>query len=193
MKEVFLGGILAVLLFLLWRKEQGHPISASTFNPLGGDVGAGSGAGGCGGNCGVSPGSPSAGASPVAQRNTWDVLGMGGQISPGTPPLQSSVGVGSFYGPDGPTPDTTFTNVAQPTPIPSVATKTDFGPTGNILIYGQPTPPANNVPGSPTTPANIVPVRAAQPTGTYANTGFVQRYNVVGVPRVYSSRTNWVM
>jgi hypothetical protein len=169
MKELFLGGILVVLLFLLWRKEEGRPIS---FGAPGAGVGP-QPSGGCGGSCG----GPSAAASPLVQPTTWDVLGMGGQITPGTPPLQGATGVGSFYNSDGPTPDTTFPTTPQPVLVPSTLTND-----ARMIA---------NVPGSPTTPANIVPTRAVRPVGTYAQTGFQQRYNIVGVPRVYASK--WVM
>ena len=157
-KGFFLGVIAAVVLFVLWKKEcssRGFSDARST-HAFAAAPAANAGCG-CGG--------PSAAASPAVQSSAEQ-----GQVSPGTPPLQSSVGSGSFYADSGPTSDLSFTNVPA-VPVSPVVT-------ASPVNYG-------NVPGSPTTPANVVPVRAAQPVGSYSQIGFQQRYSVSGVPRVY--------
>lgn len=174
-KGFFLGLIAAVVLFLLWKKEavaMGLPtfLQPSPDQPArpssSGDPGGG--CSGCGG--------PSAAASPVAQLSASAMVGMDGQISPGTPPLQSVAGTGSFYAENGPTPDTTFTNSPASSRV---------GTTSQMVVRGV---FSTNVPGSPTTPANQVPVRATQVVAPTSDQGFVQRWNVAGVPRTAGGR-----
>jgi len=181
----FLGLIAAVVLFLLW-KNQAAPTQASAAPPANGN-GTGAGAGGCaGGSCGSCTG-PSCSAAPPAQSavslvtsGTGDTI----QISPGTPPLQGTTGVGSFYAGTGPTGPTSFTNFGTPTRLVNTLAPLRGSPifyVGSDL--GGPVNPVPNVPGSPTTPANQVPVRATVPVESYKNTGVVSQFNVSGVPR----------
>lgn len=180
----FLGLIGAVLLFLLWKKESGPSMSFS-FPGLSPSP-AGSGAGGCAG-CAGGAGCPGCGAAspsyvaPATQIGPSYVAapavqaamisaGQAGQITPGTPPLQSVVGSGSFYATSGPTPDNSFTNVpGKPVSVASTVARTQTQ--------------VSNVPGSPSTPATIVPTRAVGIVAPYSVAGFVQSYNVAGVPR----------
>lgn len=164
----FLGIIAAVVLFLLWKKEQvaAATVGASMFSSTGLSP-APSTTGGCAG-CG----GPSAAAAPAYQ---GVLMGPDGQISPGTPPLNASLGSGSFYAPSGPTPDTGFTSYpSAPAPIFNTAAPVMVGP-----FVGTVTP------SSPTTPANQVPVRSVQTVGSYSTIGgFQQRYNLAGIPRI---------
>jgi hypothetical protein len=168
-KGFFLGLIAAVVLFLLWKKESRSDFNGMSLGPTfqpqqPTSVGPCGNGGGCG---------PSAAAAPGYQSNLAQGPGTDGLISPGTPPLQGSAGTGSWYGPDGPSPDNSFTNFARTAASPvSTTIPVNFSST----------------PGSPTTPANQVPVRAVMPTGSYAQIGFQQRYNIAGVPRVYATR-----
>jgi hypothetical protein len=171
-KGFFLGLIAAVVLFLLWRKEQsqnpGFTFSFPSAPPPPVDAISTSQCPGCG--------APSYAGSPAVQgAQASDQTA--GQISPGAPPLNSGAGTGSFYTPTGPTPDTGFYSYPAPI-VRSVTSGSDLVRAG---VYA-------NVPGSATTPATQVPVRAAQPVGTYAQMGFQQRYNIAGVPRVYASQ-----
>jgi hypothetical protein len=171
-KGFFLGLIAAVVLFLLWKKE-----GASFSVNVGPQAGAGPapvgpqdtlGVGGCAG-CG-----PSASAAPSAQAAM--IMGASaGMITPGTPPLQGSLGVGSFYDPNGPTPDTNFWAMPNEAPLSTTAA------TGSPINYA-------NVPGSPTTPAGQVPVRATQKVAPTSQLGFQQRYAVTGIPRAAGGR-----
>jgi hypothetical protein len=172
-KGFFLGLIAAVVLFLLWKKEQ-VPGSSFLQNLL--PQATPSSNGGCAG-CGGGPNpSPSMGAAPVSQ-SAMAMVGMEGQISPGTPPLQTVSGSGSFYNSNGPTPDTTF--ISHPSPLPAQQSNTS-----QMVVAGTYT----NVPGSPTTPANQVPVRATQPVAPTSQLGFHQRYGVSGVSRSAGAR-----
>ena len=137
-KGFFLGLIAAVVLFLLWKKESGPSMSFSfpglSQSPAtGGCAGCGSGPGGCAG-CGQGQSSPSYVQAPSAPSPSYVAspavqaamisVDNAGQISPGTPPLQTVVGSGSFYAQSGPTPDSSFTNVpGKPVSVaPTVAT-----------------------------------------------------------------------
>lgn len=174
-KGFFLGLIAAVVLFLLWKKEQfggmafgsaGLPAASSNgLSPAPSNTG---GCAGCGG--------PSAAAAPASQ---YVLMGPSGQISPGTPPLNNPVGGGSFYTPSGPTPDTGFYSYpAKATPIFSTVHPIIAGPFTNEAP-----------PSSPTTVANQVPVRATQTVGNYSEIGsFQQRFNIAGVPRIAATR-----
>lgn len=180
----FLGLIAAVVLFLLWKKESGPSMSFSFpgVSPTAGGTGTGTGCAGCAGGagcpgCGSSPsytnpaptGGPSYVAAPAVQA-AMIAAGSSGQITPGTPPLQSVVGSGSFYATSGPTPDNSFTNVpGKPVSVAPTVVRTQTQ--------------VQNVPGSPSTPATIVPSRAVAVVAPYSVAGFVQRYNVAGVPR----------
>src|SRR5579859_7772722 len=156
-----LGVVAAVVLFLLWKKERGPDgglytpgLPGATLTPAApsGSSCAGGGCAGCG-TGGSCGASPAAAASPVFQNAMTD-LGLAGQISPGTPPLG---GVDtSFYGTTGPSSDQSFTFV------PASASSA-------------------NTPGSPTTPAAVTPVRSTAPVASYADNGFVSRYNISGV------------
>jgi hypothetical protein len=165
-KGFFLGLIAAVVLFMLWKKESGSPNYQFHFPGLSSSPGVG---GGCG--CG-----PSGASSPLAQSGLESV-GLDGQVSPGTPPLNAATGgqgATSFYTGAGVTPDASFTfDTVQ----------------RNLLSPGSPVQPPTgiNVPGSPTTPATVTPTRATQLVPNYSETGFVQRYNIVGVPRTVLS------
>jgi hypothetical protein len=162
-----LGVIAAVVLIMLWKKEQ--PMfslpGATPPAPTPGPGGCGSGA--CGG--GGSATMPSVQAMLAA-------TGLDGQISPGTPPLNAVTGGQggtSFYTAAGNTPDVSFT----------------FTPVVRNPVIGSPAQPRTgiNVPGSPTTPATVTPTRATQPVPNYAETGFVNRFNIVGIPRTVLS------
>lgn len=149
-KGFFLGLIAAVVLFLLWRKEhQGITIAATPRTPQ--PQPSTCGVGGCGCN------GPSCAVSPEVQNALAEMSG--GQITPGTPPLNSAVGPTSFYANSGPTPDSTFT----------FATETAAQAPG--------------VPGSPTTPAAVIPIRATEPVPVYAEQGFTSQYSRSGVSR----------
>jgi len=181
-KGFFLGLIAAVVLFLLWKKESGGnaPFSFSFSGLQPGDAGAGGGCAGCSGpgGCPGCAGSPSYAAGPGAQAMLADQTA--GQISPGTPPLQSVIGSGSFYAASGPTSDASFTNF----PAKPISTT----PTNPIPVPFRPIAPIGN--RGPSTPANVVPIRANAIVADYPNQGFVQRYNVAGVPRtVISTQT----
>lgn len=166
-----LGLVAGVVLFLLWRKERAYmsaPTSAGAGSPAGTGPSAASCSGGCGGGCGTGGGcftgpSPSYSVSPSVQ-NAMASMGLAGQVSPGAPPLGGPST--SFYGTDGPTTDASFTFTPQ-------------------------TAPSGNAPGSATTPAAVTPVRATTPVTSYRNTGFVNYYNVSGVPRS-SLRRNYL-
>lgn len=168
-KGFFLGLIAAVVLFMLWKRES----TGMNFNFAGlvpGTSGDGSGAsGGCSGcsesgtGCAGCGAAASAAVSPAMQARLAD---SGGFVTPGTPPLQTSIGSGSFYAASGPTSDSSFTN------YPSKPVST------SVFRSGTPT-----VSGSATTPANKVPPRSVQQVPRYANQGFHQRFNVAGVPR----------
>lgn len=178
----FLGLIAAVVLFLLWKKESGPNMSFSfpgLVPPAGADSGADGGCAGCSGpdgcsGCNGSAGSPSYASAPSSQR-MFASAGTAGQITPGTPPLQSVAGSGSFYAGSGPTPDSSFTN------YPAVK------PVSTVLSFARTQTAVRNVPSSPSTPANIVPTRAVGVVPTYQQQGFHQRYNVTGVPRTVIS------
>ena|SRR5919108_2167871 len=171
-KGFFLGLIAAVVLFLLWKKEGASfnfqvgatPQPGTSPNPNREPTG------GCAG-CSASP---SYAASPFEQA----VQAFSpGQITPGTPPLQSVTGTGSFYSPVGPTPDTNFWSL----PVEKAQQSTTASATAGVGTYA-------NVPGSATTPANQVPVRAMQRVAPTSQLGFQQRYNVAGVPRTSGAR-----
>jgi hypothetical protein len=170
-KGFFLGLIAAVVLFLLWKKEGASlnfnigPQPASGPSPVGPQDTLG--IGGCTG-CG-----PSASAAPSVQA-LMASAGSSGQITPGTPPLQGTLGTGSFYSPVGPTPDTNFWA------LPTEQMVTTAVPGSNVRYA--------NVPGSPTTPSGQVPVRALQTVAPTSQLGFQQRYNVAGVPRTAGAR-----
>jgi hypothetical protein len=162
-----LGVIAAVVLFMLWRKEvQPHNFSFAfpEMYPPGPQPQPASGCDSCG-----------AASSPAYQGQLASV-GLDGQISPGTPPLNAATGgqgATSFYTNAGVTPDVSFTF----TPVARSAFAT-----------GTPVqPPVPNVPGSPTTPATVTPTRATQQVPNYAETGFVNRFNIAGVPRTVLS------
>lgn len=183
----FLGLIAAVVLFLLWKKESG-PAMSFTFPGIGPQPGNGAGGGcaGCsggpGGCAGCGEGQPSYSASPAAQ-NALVTQGTSGQVSPGTPPLQSIVGSGSFYAASGPTPDSSFTNY----PGKPVSTALTVARSYNPSVTG------SNVRSSPTTPANIVPTRAVGVVPGYSGLGsFQQRFNVAGVPRPVLSKLGYI-
>lgn len=160
-KGFFLGLIAAIVLFLLWKKEQGGQSFFGAPAPA-------SQPSSCAG-CGANP--PSYAAAPAAQ---LVMSSPDGFISPGTPPLNSAAGPTSFYADSGPTPWSGFLFASAPdTPVSSV------NPVG---------PPVANSPGSPTTPSNIVPLRAVQPVPSTSQQGFQQRYNVVGIPRTAGAR-----
>jgi hypothetical protein len=169
----FLGLIAAVVLFLLWKKESGSGMNFSFAGLV--PQGDSSGTGGCAG-CSTGIGYPALGsgpgysASPAAQ-SMIAANGTAGQITPGTPPLQSVAGTGSFYATAGPTPDSSFTNIPAAKPVSVVST----------VARTQTT--VHNVPGSPSTPATIVPTRAVGVVPPYPLQGFQQRYNVTGVAR----------
>jgi hypothetical protein len=152
--NILLGVIAAVALYLLWKYHRSEMQSS---NGAGSSAGSGSS---CSGDCGCGTGacagaaSPSYVASPTVQTAMIDSFGLAGSVSPGTPPLGGSEV--SFYGATGPTTDQSFT----------------FTPAGSTA----------NTPGSATTPAATIPVRATAPVATYAQTGFVSKYNVSGVP-----------
>lgn len=172
----FLGLIAAVVLFLLWKNEQKGGM-VFNFPGVGPQPASGSGAGGCtgcnggpGGCAGCGNGQPLA-TSPAVQGYLAD-SGTAGQVSPGTPPLQSVVGSGSFYAGSGPTPDSSFTNY----PGKPVSTALTVARSYNPSVTG------SNVPGSPSTPATIVPTRAVGVVPGYGAQGFTQPYNVAGVP-----------
>lgn len=175
-KGFFLGLIAAVVLFLLWKKEQfggvafgsaGLPAASSNgVSPSNTIQNGVTGCTGCGG--------PSAAAAPASQ---YVLMGPSGQISPGTPPLNNPVGGGSFYAPSGPTPDTGFFSYPAP---PRLANP--IFDTVRPIVAGQFS--SGNVPGSPTTVATQTPVRATATVGNYAEIGgFQQRFNIVGIPR----------
>jgi hypothetical protein len=169
-KGFFLGLIAAVVLFLLWKKETSGPFNFLPASPgVGANTGPGGGCAGCGG--------PSAGAAPSAQAPLSIASGTDGQISPGTPPLQGTLGTGSFYNPSGPTPDNTF--LTTPLLPKQVGTTSSVGVAAKVYT---------NVPGSPTTPANEVPVRAVQTVAPTSQLGFQQRYSFVGIPRTAGAR-----
>ena len=160
-----LGVIAAVVLVMLWRKESGQysGVGYPPFLPQAPGNGAGSG---------CSSGCASGAAAPVFQSMLADNYGLGGQISPGTPPLNAVTGgqgATSFYSDAATTPDTSFTFIPVQRNTSSVGS--------NV----QPVSP--NVPGSPTTPAAVTPVRATQPVPMYTETGWVNHYNFVGIPR----------
>lgn len=168
----FLGLIAGVILYLLWKKETRNdgaiigPQPSPSIAPQMRTPADTLGLGGCAG-CS----DPSESAAPAVQ----SMLALSsGQITPGTPPLQGALGVGSFYDPNGPTPDTNFWSM--PTAAPSSTTLAS-----NNTKY-------TNVPGSPTTPANQVPVRATQRVAPTSQLGFQQRYNVAGIPRTAGAR-----
>lgn len=163
-KGFFLGVIAAAVLFMLWKKETGQRTYQFQFPGMGNQPSSGCGA---------------CGASPAAQGSLASI-GLDGSISPGTPPLNAVTGgqgATSFYAASGNTPDTSFT----------------FNPVQrNAGSVGSPVqPPAPNVPGSPTTPASVTPTRATQAVPPYSETGFQQRYNIVGIPRTVLS-TNYL-
>lgn len=170
-KGFFLGVIAAIVLFLLWKKENqsvnyfgGAQPPAPSPSP---DAGAGAGCSTCG--VGSSP------AAPAYQATLAVSGGTEGMISPGTPPLNTAaLGDSSFYSNSGPTPDSGF---AFPSPARVASPIIVRGP----IIEGA-------SPGSPTTPSNVTPVRATQPTPTYTQGGFQQRVNVVGIPRTAGAR-----
>lgn len=169
-KGFFLGLIAAVVLFMLWRKESGSPTYQFQFPGMGPQPQP-SGCGSCG---------PGDSASPSVQ-GSLAAVGLDGQISPGTPPLNAATGgqgATSFYTAVGGTPDTSFTF----TPVAR-----------NTQSVGSPAqPPAPNVPGSPTTPATVTPTRATQVVPGYSETGFQQRYNIAGIPRTVLSTTRYL-
>ena len=180
----FLGLIAAVVLFLLWKKESGPSMSFSFPGlgpqPASGDTGTGGCAGcsGPGGCAGCNQATPAYAAAPTAQAGL--VAATAGQITPGTPPLQTVHGGGSFYASSGPTPDNSFTNIPAARPVSTVAT----------VARTQTT--VHNVAGSPSTPATIVPTRAVAQVPSYPSQGFQQRFNVAGVPqRVLSTATQY--
>lgn len=207
-KGFFLGLIAAVVLFLLWKKEIGsdsgalvgpQPYSgAMPQTPVGPPDTAVGGCVGCssaqassagartfltgyGGNqhgVTVNSMSPSASAAPAAQASLASI-GTDGFITPGTPPLQGTLGVGSFYAPSGVTPDTNFWSL--PTPLMPGSTTATMKP-----LTVSPTP---NVAGSATTPSNAVPTRATQAVAPTMSLGFQQRYSYVGIPRSAGART----
>jgi hypothetical protein len=171
-KGFFLGLIAAVVLFLLWKREIGTTTPATATQPS-------NGFGGCSGCAGAAAGaSPTASASPAVQASVV-TSGTEGFVSPGTPPLQTVSGTGSFYNATGPTPDNTF--LAQPAPAQVLRSTSDIVKVG-VLTY-------NNVPGSATTPANQVPVRAVQQVAPTSLLGFQQRYSFVGIPRTAGARS----
>lgn len=159
-----LGVIAAVVLFMLWRKEQYNGVGMPTFPdfPTPPTVGPQ-----------PSAGCASCGASPSFQSNMAGLVGLDGQISPGTPPLNAVTGgqgATSFYTSDGVTPDVGFTFI--PVPRSNVAVGTPVQPGGL----------QSNVPGSPTTVAAVTPVRATQVVPQWQEQGFVNQYNVTGIP-----------
>lgn len=151
-KGFFLGLIAAVLLYALWKKEQGQSIFPAVAPAAPAN---GAGAPGCSG-CGM--GSPAAAAAPAAQSAIALVAGAGGQISPGTPPLDTAAGSGSFYGSTGPTPDSGF-----------------------IRATNDPVLVSQRFLGSPTTSPTAPPVKSLAPVPPYSQQGFVARTNVAGV------------
>ena len=162
-----LGVIAAVMLFMLWRKEQynGNGVSLPTFTPAPGPGPQPSTNGGCS-SCGVGAASPSF-------QGSLAMVGLDGQISPGTPPLNAATGgqgATSFYAVDGVTPDVGFTF----TPVPRA--------TSAVSTPAQPGGLQGNVPGSPTTPATVTPVRATQQVAQWPEQGGVNYYNVTGIP-----------
>lgn len=168
-KGFFLGLLAAVVLFLLWKKESagGMNFSFAGLVPSAPAPDAGGGCAGCNspGGCAGCAGA-SGYAAPAAQASLADQLS--GFVTPGTPPLQTSVGSGSFYAQSGPTSDTSFTNF----PAKPVSTL--------VTVAG---PPQRTV-GSPTTRSNQVPPRAvAQMPPSYTGVSFHQNQNVAGVPR----------
>lgn len=178
----FLGLIAAVVLFLLWKKESGPGMSFSFpgLIPASPDSGA-TGCAGCAGpgGCAGCGDSPAYAAAPTAQS-----IGSGtaGFVTPGTPPLQGTLGHGSFYAASGPTSDASFTNYPAVKPVSTVAT----------VARTQST--VRNVASSPSTPSTIVPTRAVATVPQYSQQGFQQRYNVSGVPRtVLAQRSPWLI
>lgn len=167
-----LGVIAAVVLVMLWKKGGlgfGADVSLNGASAgFGGGFGTGCPGGGCG--CGAAPGACVTGAAGPSFQASLAAVGMDGQISPGTPPLNAATGgqgATSFYTSSGVTPDTSFTF------IPVMR---------NTVTPGSPVqPPAPNVPGSPTTLAAVTPTRATQVVPTYAEQGFIPRYSVSGV------------
>lgn len=174
-KGFFLGLIAAVVLFLLWKKD-GPGGMTFTFPGLTAAPANGSGAGGCSGcagpdGCaGCGNGQPAYAAGPSAQASLAG--GTSGAVSPGTPPLQTVVGSGSFYAASGSTPDNSFTNY----PGKPVSTALTVARSYNPSVTG------SNVRSSPTTPANIVPTRAVGVVPGYSDQAFHQHFNVAGVP-----------
>lgn len=105
------------------------------------------------------------------------MAGLDGQISPGTPPLNSVAGgqgATSFYSNAGVTPDASFT---------FIPTQRNLSSVGSLVQ-----PPQPNVAGSATTPAAVTPIRATQQVPSYSEQGFVQRRNIVGIPLTAGSR-----
>jgi len=174
-KGFFLGVIVAVVLYLLWKKEEKREVALPGTRTLAGSSPAPVGP--CPGSCGCGSGIGSSCPSPVASApSAMQMLGLDGFISPGAPPLNTAAGLGqtSFYANSGNTPDTGFFFEDAGELISPTVTKAPIAPV--------------NVPGSPTTVANQEPVRARQPVGDYSALGFQQRFNIVGIPRVYASR-----
>lgn len=144
-----LGVIAAVVLVMLWRHEKQQCTSRNVQpGAPGPGVMPSVETGGC---CGAGSSSPSYAAGPATQGDL-ELVGLGGAVSPGAPPLGASTGTGratSYYAQSGPTSDTSFTFT--------------------------PTPP--RVPGSNTTPAAGTPARAlANPAPS------IYRYNIIGIP-----------
>jgi hypothetical protein len=178
-KGFFLGVLVAIALFLLWKRENagGMNFSFAGLMPApGAGAGDSGGCAGCSSGIGCSGcGSPAGAAAPAAQALSLSSAPGDGQISPGTPPLQTAVGSGSFYALAGPTPDSSFTN--YPAKPVSTSIFKASGPSGG---------------GSATTPANAVPPRAVQQVPSYSNQGFTSRYNVSGVPRGALRKTGYL-
>jgi len=159
----FLGIIAAVVLYMLWNKEQHHH-TVSFFPTPGSQPSASPAETGC----------ASCGASPSVQAG-MSAAGVDGMIAPPGVPLNAvsgGQGATSFYTDEGVTPDTSFFFAS----VPRVTNPSAIG------TPAQPGALQNNVPGSPSTPSFVTPVRATQQVPPFSVGGFHQHYNVLGVP-----------
>jgi hypothetical protein len=163
-----LGVIAAVVLFMLWKDDKRGTAFQFPQLPMGVPPSMNPGCSSCG------YGTPAYSTSPSLQ-TMLAFTGTDGMIGPPGVPLNSPAGgqgATSFYTNAGVTPDTTFTFFAVPRNT-------------NPLAVGSPVQPGGlqgNVPGSPTTIAAVTPVRATQAVPPFQVGGFVQHYNIVGVP-----------
>ena len=150
-----LGVITAIVLYLLWKKEKGEGCNRL---PSGAPVPQPEFLTGADSCCGTTMG-PAGFTSPSVQA-ALGTVGLDGAVSPGAPPLgtpNTPGATGSFYSGSGPTQDTGFTFQTR---------------IGRAV-------------GSNTTPAAVTPTRALEAVPPHDTLGFVNWYNIQGVPKGY--------